>query len=62
MSLDTAAGLAGGLIGPLAVGGSVVPVRHPDPSLLAERCLTERVSHTVGVTVSGLPRLDLEPG
>jgi hypothetical protein len=44
------------------VGGSVVPVRHPDPSLLAERCLTERVSHTVGVTVSGLPRLDLEPG
>jgi uncharacterized protein (TIGR03089 family) len=62
MSLDTASGLAGGLIGPLAVDGSVVAVRHPDPSLLAERCTTERVTHTVGITAPGLPRLDLAAG
>jgi uncharacterized protein (TIGR03089 family) len=62
MGLDTAAGLAGGLIGPLAVGGSVVAVRHPDPSLLADRCATERVTHTVGISAPGLPRLDLAAG
>jgi uncharacterized protein (TIGR03089 family) len=58
MSLETSAGLSGGLIGPLAVDGSVVQVRHPDPSLLADRCATERVTHTVGITAPGLPRLD----
>jgi uncharacterized protein (TIGR03089 family) len=62
MGLDTAAGLAGGLIGPLAVAGSVVQVRHPDPSLLADRCGTERVTHTVGISAPGLPRLDLTAG
>jgi uncharacterized protein (TIGR03089 family) len=60
MALDTSAGLAGGLIGPLAVEGSVVQVRHPDPSLLADHCATERVTHTVGISAGGLPRLDLE--
>jgi uncharacterized protein (TIGR03089 family) len=59
MGLDTAAGLAGGLIGPLTVEGSVVQVRHPDPSLLAGRCVTERVTHTVGISAPELPRLDL---
>jgi hypothetical protein len=62
MGLDTAAGLAGGLIGPLAVAGSVVQVRHPDPSLLGDRCATERVTHTVGISAPGLPRLDLTAG
>jgi uncharacterized protein (TIGR03089 family) len=62
MALDTTAGLAGGLIGPLAVEGSVVQVRHPDPSLVAVRCLTERVTHTVGISAPDLPRLDLADG
>jgi hypothetical protein len=62
MGLDTAAGLAGGLIGPLAVDGSVVALRHPDPSLLAGHCVTERVTHTVGISAPGLPRLDLAAG
>ena len=47
-----------GLLGPLAAGGSVVLVAQPDAALLAERCATERVTHTLGVDVDGLPRLD----
>lgn len=58
LPLDTAAGLASGLVGPLAVDGSVVPVSHPDPGRLASRCESERVTHTAGVDVPGLPRLD----
>lgn len=46
-----------GLLGPLAAGGSVVLVANADEAALPERCATERVSHTVGVTVEGLPRL-----
>jgi uncharacterized protein (TIGR03089 family) len=62
LGLDTAAGLAGGLIGPLAAGGSVVQVRDADPARLADRCVTERVTHAVGVTVPGVARLDLDAG
>jgi uncharacterized protein (TIGR03089 family) len=58
MSLETSAGLAGGLIGPLSVEGSVVQVRHPDPSLVGARCVTEHVTHTVGISAPDLPRLD----
>jgi uncharacterized protein (TIGR03089 family) len=58
LPLDVAAGLSAGLIGPLSVDGSVVQVRDPDPSRLAERAQAERVTHSVGVTVAGLPRLD----
>jgi uncharacterized protein (TIGR03089 family) len=57
-SYDLAAGLSSGLVAPLAAGGSVVLVRNADASRLAERAATERVTHTVGVTIGGLPRLD----
>jgi uncharacterized protein (TIGR03089 family) len=58
LGLDTAEGLGDGLIGPLAVEGSVVQVRRPDPALLAARCDSERVTHTLGISVPGVPRLD----
>jgi uncharacterized protein (TIGR03089 family) len=56
--LDDADGLGGGLIGPLSVAGSIVEVSNADPVQLADRCRVERVTHTVGVDVPGLPRLD----
>jgi hypothetical protein len=56
--LDDADGLGGGLIGPLSVEGSIVEVSNADPVQLADRCRVERVTHTVGVDVPGLPRLD----
>jgi uncharacterized protein (TIGR03089 family) len=55
---DGANALSYGLIAPLAVGGSVVMVAHPDTTQLAARAQTERVTHTLGVTIDGLPRLD----
>jgi uncharacterized protein (TIGR03089 family) len=58
LPLDDADGLGGGLIGPLSVEGSIVEVSNADTDRLAERCRVERVSHTVGVDVPGLPRLD----
>jgi uncharacterized protein (TIGR03089 family) len=58
LPLDDADGLGGGLIGPLSVEGSIVAVSKAAPERLAERCRIERVSHTVGVDVPGLPRLD----
>jgi uncharacterized protein (TIGR03089 family) len=58
LPLDDADGLAGGLIGPLSVEGSIVEVSNADPDRLAHRCRVERVTHTVGVGVPGLPRLD----
>jgi uncharacterized protein (TIGR03089 family) len=51
-------GLSYGLITPLAVGGSMVLVTHADVAQLAARAETERVTHTLGVTITGLPRLD----
>jgi uncharacterized protein (TIGR03089 family) len=51
-----------GLLGPLAAGGSVVLVANPDPASLVQRCPTERVTHTFGVTVAGTTRLDAERG
>jgi uncharacterized protein (TIGR03089 family) len=47
-----------GLIAPLATGGSIVTVRNPDAATLADRAAAERVSHTLGVDVPGIPRLD----
>jgi uncharacterized protein (TIGR03089 family) len=47
-----------GLVGPLAVDGSVVLVRNVDPTKLAGHVDTERITHTLGVDVDGLPRLD----
>ncbi|MDQ1696766.1 MAG: hypothetical protein QOJ03_2119 [Frankiaceae bacterium] len=58
LPFDTVDGLDTGLLLPLAAGGSVVLVASADESLLAERCRSERVTHTAGVTVAGVPRLD----
>jgi uncharacterized protein (TIGR03089 family) len=55
---DGADAISYGLVAPLAVDGSVVLVRHPDPAKLAEHADTELVTHTLGVDVAGLPRLD----
>jgi uncharacterized protein (TIGR03089 family) len=55
---DGAAAISYGLIAPLAVDGSIVLVRHPDSARLAEHADTELVTHTLGVDVAGLPRLD----
>jgi uncharacterized protein (TIGR03089 family) len=58
MPYDTADALSYGLITPLAVSGSVVQVAHPDVSSLVAHAETERVTHTLGVNIDGLPRLD----
>jgi uncharacterized protein (TIGR03089 family) len=55
---DGANALSYGLIAPLLVDGSVVLLRHANESRLADHALTERVTHTLGIDVDGLPRLD----
>jgi uncharacterized protein (TIGR03089 family) len=55
---DAADALSYALIAPLDASGSVVLVRHPDAVALAARADTERVTHTLGVDIGGLPRLD----
>ena len=45
--LDTVDGLDAGLLVPLAAGGSVVLVANVDPSLVADRVATERITHSV---------------
>jgi uncharacterized protein (TIGR03089 family) len=47
-----------GLLGPLSVGGSVALVANADVGLLAGHAVAEQVTHTAGVSVAGLPRLD----
>jgi uncharacterized protein (TIGR03089 family) len=54
---DTADALGYGLIAPMAVAGSAVLVRHVDESRLADHVAAERVTHTLGVDVAGLPRV-----
>ena len=55
---DSVDGLDAGLLVPLAAGASVVLVDNVDAGGLAARCETERVTHTAGIAVPGLPRLD----
>lgn len=57
-SLSTASGVALSLGTPLDAHGSVVMVANADPSRLADRAAMERVTHTAGCDVDGLPRLD----
>jgi uncharacterized protein (TIGR03089 family) len=57
LAYDGADALSYGLIAPLAVGGSIVLVTHPDTAQLAAHAETERVTHTLGVTIDRLPRL-----
>jgi hypothetical protein len=52
----TGSGLGWGLLGPLAAGGSVVYA--PDDHAAPARAAAERATHTVGLAVAGLPRLD----
>jgi hypothetical protein len=57
LAYDSANGVDAGLLVPLAAGGSVVLVAEPDAERLPGRSATERVTHTAGVGVPGLPRL-----
>lgn len=47
------------LLPALAGNGSLVLCRRPDQAALPHRAATERVTATIGLDVSGLPRLDL---
>jgi len=58
VGFDDPNALAYGLIGPLAVEGSAVLVVNPAPEQVASHAVTERVTHTLGISVDGLPRLD----
>jgi hypothetical protein len=57
LALDSVNGLDASLLVPLAAGGSVVWCVNADGARLADRAGTERVTHTAGVQVAGLPRL-----
>lgn len=57
LSLDSVDGLDAGLLVPLAVDGSVVLVSNAEPAKLVRRSTDERVTHTAGVDIDGLPRL-----
>jgi acyl-CoA synthetase (AMP-forming)/AMP-acid ligase II len=57
LPLDDIDGLDAGLLVPLAADGSVVLVANADETKLARRAADERVTHTAGVDVAGLPRL-----
>jgi uncharacterized protein (TIGR03089 family) len=58
MTFDTVDGIDSGLLAPLAAGASAVLVRNADPMRLPQRCATENVTHTAGVTVLDVTRLD----
>ena len=58
MGFDSVDGVDAGLLAPLVAGASVVLVSNPDDSRLAQRCATEHVTHTAGVAVPNVPRLD----
>jgi hypothetical protein len=58
LSLDSVDGMDATLLVPLAGGGSVVWSVNADATRLAARAATERVTHTAGCDVEGLPRLD----
>jgi acyl-CoA synthetase (AMP-forming)/AMP-acid ligase II len=57
LPLDRADGLDASLLVPLAAGGSVVWCVNADAARLADRAATERVTHTAGCDVGGIPRL-----
>jgi uncharacterized protein (TIGR03089 family) len=58
IDLTAAEGIWWGLLGPLSSEGSAVLVANPDAQALVNRCEVERVTHTAGIDVAGLPRLD----
>lgn len=56
--LESVHGLDASLLAPLAAHGSVVFVANADASKLADKARVEKATHTAGVDVEGLPRLD----
>ncbi|HTW20203.1 MAG TPA: TIGR03089 family protein [Mycobacteriales bacterium] len=58
---DDGPALFHGLLGPLAVSGSVVLVTGANDEQLSHHARTEQVTHTLGVSIDDLPRLD-DPG
>jgi uncharacterized protein (TIGR03089 family) len=58
LAYEGADALSYGLIAPLAVGGSIVQIAHAERANLAMHAETERVTHTLGVEINKLPRLD----
>jgi acyl-CoA synthetase (AMP-forming)/AMP-acid ligase II len=57
LPLDSVEGLLAALLTPLVTGGSAVLVVAPDQQRLATRADAERVTHTAGVDLPGLPAL-----
>jgi uncharacterized protein (TIGR03089 family) len=57
VSLAEPQGLGYGLVAPLAADGSVVYVVNPDPAAIGRRADAERVTHTLGISLDGLPQL-----
>jgi len=55
---DTRDGLDAGLLAPVVAGAAVVLVRHADPTRLPALAANEHVTHTAGLTIADLPRLD----
>ena len=55
LALDSVQGLLAAVIGPLVAGGSAVVVLNGEPAALAARAQVERVTHTAGFDVPGLP-------
>jgi uncharacterized protein (TIGR03089 family) len=51
------AGPVAWLLAPLAVGASLVLCRHPEPSALARRAESERVTATLGFSIEGIREL-----
>ena len=58
LALGTADGIDLGVLVPLAAGGSVVVVANVQQDGLADKAAAEKVTHTAGVDVAGIPRLD----
>ena len=57
LPLDSVDGLLAGLVTPLVADGSSVLVTAADHDRLPSRAEAERVTHTVGVALAGLPTL-----
>lgn len=56
-ALDTVDGIVAAVVAPLVADGSAVLVTNPDPTRLAARARTERVTHTSGVALDGVAPL-----
>jgi hypothetical protein len=57
LPLDTPEGLVAAVLAPLVAGGSAVVVTNAAGDRLSQRAQAERVTHTAGVDLVGVPRL-----